>query len=69
MSKHAFRAAPKVRPTPPTDHDAEPAPVPTEAEARVRLADYRGSVDRMTQAEFDALVAIAGPAEDEMAGH
>lgn len=44
------------------------AAVPTLAQARARLAGARTTLDRMSQEEFDALVAIAGPAEDEMAG-
>lgn len=68
MSKSAPATSAKIRPVAPTNQDQEPAPVPTEAEARARLAGFRSTIGRMTQAEFDALVAIAAAAEDREAG-
>lgn len=43
-------------------------PVPSEGGARRRLNTFRGRVGRMTQAEFDAAVALAAAAEDETYG-
>lgn len=68
MSKCPPRAVDVARAPAPDPGEPDIVAPPTLDEARARLAGYRGIIGRMTREEFDALVELAGPAEDKMAG-